>query len=250
MTWDTEHIVKIAADSIAGWAAAADAEQAVRGVDALDELDLHPILAEGFARSGFGVTREWPFPGTGGVRGAIARARKLKASERDRCDMVLTPRPGLSPADPVAEEAARRAAAATLFADVTGAPSEDAPPLCAASECCWIEVKSVGQFVYRHGVPGPNSSYSSELTAAFATDLRKLGSDRVIQHGIALGVIFAAREEIIAHDVPIALHRCLDRGIRFGSPRRGGFPIADRAGNHWCEVWGVPSVREDAGLFD
>lgn len=246
VSWELEHLVKVAADAIAATATAIDAEQAVRGVDALDEVDLHPILAEGFARAGFGVWREWPYP----IQ-ALLKGHKTKQSDRDRCDVVLTPGPGVRPRDPVAEERARAAAAAaTLFAGFVGeAQDEAAAAGCAAADCCWIEVKSVGQFVYRHGVPGPNSAYSSELTAAFATDLRKLGGERGIQHGVVLGVLFAATDEVLGHDVPIALHRCLDRGLSFGTPRREGFAIADRAGNRWCEVWGVPVNRAEEGLF-
>lgn len=241
MAWDLEHLGKVAADALSASAAALDAEQAVRGLDALDEVDLHPILAEGFARAGFGVWREWPYPSQ-----ALPKRHKTKQSDRDRCDVVLTPGPGVRPRDPVAEARARAAAAATLFAGVVG---ETEAAGCPAMDCCWIEVKSVGQFVYRHGVPGPNSVYSSELTAAFATDLKKLGGERGIQHGVVLGVLFAATDEVLGHDVPIALHRCLDRGLSFGTPRRAGFAIADRAGNRRCEVWGVPVNRAEEGLF-
>ncbi|MCI0676609.1 MAG: hypothetical protein L0Y42_12645, partial [Phycisphaerales bacterium] len=37
-------------------------EQAVYGLDALDELALHPVLAEVFRRSGHGVYREVRYP--------------------------------------------------------------------------------------------------------------------------------------------------------------------------------------------
>lgn len=241
MAWELEHLVKVAAGAISETAAALDAEQAVRGVDALDEVDLHPILARAFARAGFGVWREWPYPTQ-----ALLKREKTKASDRDRCDVVLTPGPGVRPRDPVAEARARAAAEMTLFSEVV---VEAEAAGCAALECCWIEVKSVGQIVYRRGVPGPNSAYSSELTAAFASDLRKLGGERAIQHGVVLGVLFAATDEVLGHDVPIALHRCLDRGLRFGTPRREAFAIADRAGNRWCEVWGVPVNRAEARLF-
>ncbi len=240
--WDLEYLVKVAAGALEAVSAESDAEQAVRGVDALDEVDMHPILAEGFARAGFGVFREWPYPSL-----PLLKRGKTKTSERDRCDLVLTPAPGLSPRDPVAEARARAAAAATLFAGIV---DEEVSAGCAALDCCWIEVKTVGQHVYRHGVPGPNAAYSSELTAAFATDLRKLGGERGVQHGVVLGVLFAASDEVLGHDVPIALHRCLDRGLSFGTPRREGFGIADRAGNRWCEVWGVPVNRPEPGLFE
>ena len=39
-----------------------DREQSVRGLDALDELSLHPVLAEGLGRAGFGVYPEQHYP--------------------------------------------------------------------------------------------------------------------------------------------------------------------------------------------
>ena len=58
-----------------------DKEQAVRGLDSLEELDLHPIIAAALLEAGYGVHREQRYP---------ADQLKRKRSEGERCDFVLT----------------------------------------------------------------------------------------------------------------------------------------------------------------
>jgi len=99
------------ADALAaGLARAADAielDQAVRGLDACGELELHPILQTALRDAGYGVFPEQRFPRD--------RSRR-KRSAGARCDLVLTPD------------------AAT--------PLDDA----ALGEALWIEIKVVAQF--------------------------------------------------------------------------------------------------------
>jgi len=99
------------ADALAaGLARAADAvelEQAVSGLDACSELELHPILQAALRDAGYGVFAEQRFP-----RDRTRRKRSAGA----RCDLVVTPD------------------AAT--------PLDDA----ALGEALWIEVKVVAQF--------------------------------------------------------------------------------------------------------
>jgi hypothetical protein len=99
------------ADALAaGLARAADAlelEQAVRGLDACGELELHPVLQAALRDAGYGVFAEQRFP-----RDRDQRKRSAGA----RCDLVVTPD------------------AAT--------PLDDA----ALADALWIEVKVVAQF--------------------------------------------------------------------------------------------------------
>lgn len=99
------------ADALAaGLARAADAielEQAVRGLDACRELDLHPVLAAALRDAGHGVFHEQRFP-----RDRTQRKRSAGA----RCDLVVT------------------ADAATPLDDAT------------LADALWIEVKVVAQF--------------------------------------------------------------------------------------------------------
>ena len=99
------------ADALAaGLARAADGvelEQAVRGLDAWGELELHPVLQAALRDAGHGVFAEQRFP-----RDRDQRKRSAGA----RCDLVVTP------------DAA--------------APLDDA----ALADALWIEVKVVAQF--------------------------------------------------------------------------------------------------------
>ncbi len=209
------------------------AEQAVHGIDALKELELHAILAEGLVSSGFGVHREVPYPADA-ARGD---------NDRDRCDLVLTPSPGDRLADPV--HAARRieAAEGTLFAPLAGRiEAEAARDEVDPSDAVWLEVKVVAQHCYRGGVPGPNRSYSSELVDGPAGDAAKLECDGVIRHAAVVVVVFTETEAIARHDVGAMVHRLLDRDLPVGAPVVEAGPIVDRAGNG-CVSVAVVRVR-------
>ncbi len=193
-------IADAAAAALAAESSRLDAEQAVRGIDALDELALHPVLARGFAGAGFGVSCEVRYP--------AARGRRNR-SQGDRCDLVLTP-DGRELAAPDCEP--------TLF---------DAPDPVALHDAFWLEVKVVGQ----HGEGGPNSGYSPELIAAVAGDAAKLARDPGIRHAGVLVVLFAADAPVAEHDLGAALGRAVGAGLPLGPPCRRLVPINDRLGN-------------------
>lgn len=225
LLWNEDELLQAAAASLLQEAARLDSEQAIHGLDSWDELAFHPMLAAAFAARGLGVFREFPLPGPVG--------RRAKRTQRERCDLVLTPDPNRGPADPMATLVLRAAAESTLFARVSHDEDDSTTPL---EACYFLEVKCVGQWVYIDGVPGPNRSYASALTGAIATDLKKLASDDGVVCGGVLLVLFTDDQRIAEHDVPIALHRTLDRGILFRSPRVVGVPIANRIGNGWCTL--------------
>jgi hypothetical protein len=99
------------ADALAaGLARAADAielEQAVRGLDACGELELHPVLQAALRDAGYGVFPEQRFP---------RDRNRRKRSAGARCDLVVTPDAGM--------------------------PLDEA----ALGEALWIEIKVVAQF--------------------------------------------------------------------------------------------------------
>lgn len=192
---------------------------------------MHPVLAGGFEAAGLGVFREQPYPGDASLR--------PKHAARERCDLVLTTTPGLPLLDPVASLKAMDAAAGTLFAD--SAPSMlAAQPRTDPADALWIEIKSVGQFCYTHGVPGPNRAYSAELLTIARSDIPKLSKDPMIGSAAILVVLFTATREVASHDLTAFSHRCLDRDLPISTPATSGFPIPDIAGNAWCAVAVVP----------
>lgn len=221
--------LRIAADAL-------DEEQAVQGIDALSELALHTLLADMLRAQGLGVLRERPYPGH---RDVGASGNRPKDSARQRCDLVLTPRAGVTLADPLAALRERDQLEATLFADAELKPTK---PTVASGDALWIEVKTLGQFCFKRGVPVPNTTYAAELTQAVFDDLAKLSHEPLIRHGALVLVLFTVDRETAEHDVGIAAHRVLDKGVIFRSPTHAGFTITDRIGNGWCSVVCIESV--------
>ena len=115
--WSIDQIADFMAESVMAENLRLRAEDAVAGVDALDETALHPVIASYFSRCGLGVLREHHFP-------TPKRARP-RNSERERCDLVLTHDPAGVLIDPV--EVDRRehelALASTLGRDERRLPS-------------------------------------------------------------------------------------------------------------------------------
>ncbi len=192
-------------------AAQDDLEHAVYGFDTLDELGLHPVLAQGFEAAGWGVWREQRYPGH--------RHKRSKASGW-RCDFALTPQ-GRALREPDV--------ASTLF------DPADAVDL---QEAYWLEVKLVAQFETQ----GPFRRYSAELLAPVTKDVKKLWSDDQLRFGGLMLVLFTQSREVAEHDLKAWYERCLSKGLPVYPPATRGFPITDRIGNAWCSV-GVFGVR-------
>jgi hypothetical protein len=180
-------------------------ECAVYGMDALDELALHPCIADALARAGYGVHREQRYP---------ADRSRVKVSEGERCDFVLTPdgRPLRQPEQ-----------AATLF---------DSPDAVDLDDAFWLEVKTVSQFT----TEGPNRSYGSQLLSTVRSDVTKLCKDSGILHAGLLIVLFVANDHVADHDLGVWQDRCLKRGLPIAAPSIRQFPIADRIGNELCAI--------------
>ncbi len=181
------------------------AAQAVSGVDALDEVSLHPELASALDRAGDGVHREERY---------IAARSKRSRSEGRRCDLVLTPdnRPLQDPK-----------AVATLFDDPNAVPLEEA---------FWLEVKTVAQ----HTPEGPNAAWTNELLGTVRADVSKLSKDKGILHAGLLIVLWVASEDVATHDLGVWQNRCLDLGLPIGTPSTRVLPIQDRLGNSACVI--------------
>ena len=211
--WSTIEIADAVTTGLHDQARRDDAEQAVYGVDARDELALHPLIHDALRRSGYGVWAEQRYPG---------HWHKTKRSEGLRCDAVLT-----LDALPLRDPDLR----GTLFDRLPAADPEQA---------YWLEIKTVAQFESA----GAFRRYSAELLTPVAKDVRKIWSDGVICHGGLLLVLFTENQEVAEHDL-VAWHtRCIDKGLPVGPPDVRGFALTDRIGNGWCAVavFGVRGV--------
>lgn len=207
--WDEARIVALMASALRTHAAALDAEHATLGVDALDELPLHPFLCAGLTAGGFGVLREQRYPASRG------RARR---SEGDRCDIVLTASPGAHLVDPLM--------AGTLFGERGVTPDE----------AFWLEVKVAAQYSVSDGWSRANPLYSGILLAQATADVAKLGREPGVAHaGLAL-VMFNSEEAVAAHDLSAWYRRCIERGLPVSAPIIERFAITDRIGNGVCTV--------------
>lgn len=233
--WTTAEIHAACLDSLVAHAQALEAEQAVRGLDALSELQLHPILAAGLAEElGLHVLREVPYPAAHVVR----EGKRPKRSERERCDLVLLPAGATKLRDAVEDAKRIDAAAGTLFgASEVSAVDQSREPL--PEDAFWLEIKSVGQHVIVDGAARPSRAYASELRQALRTDLAKLAGAEQIRTGGLLLVLFADSERTASHDWDVAME-----GVA-GTPslawaRTGCAPINERIGNHVCFVGLAP----------
>lgn len=213
LRWSTPDIVDAVEAGLVKRAAENDAEHAVYGLDALDELGLHPILQKTLLDAGYGVWPEQRYPG---------HTSKRKRSEGLRCDAVLTPG-----GKPLRNEDV----AGTLFDDGNQIDPQAA---------YWLEIKTVAQYE----TSGPFKRYSAELLSPVAKDVKKIWSDRLIQHGGLLIILFTADQETAEHDLAVWHERCLRKGFPVGPPAVRGFAITDRIGNSWCSVavFGVRGV--------
>lgn len=224
-------LVDLAADALRRRSEELAAEQAVYGLDALSEVEFHPLLAGAYRDAGYGVWPEQPYPGQPGKR--------PRHSERERCDLVITQSPAWPLRDPVAEQNELEVAAGTLFAPqaeamLTGMRST--PP----EDAFWLEVKLVGQFCYSADIPGPNTTYASELLRVVPSDLPKLARDRRLRHTGLLLILFTSDRQVADHDLAALMHRCLDRALPVASPAVARLPIDDRIGNQLCTLALIP----------
>jgi hypothetical protein len=199
-----------------------DDEHAVRGLDAMNELQLHALIGDTLATDANGVHREIHYPSDGDAY--------TKQTHRNRCDLVITPNEDQSLLDPVAELHQLAIAQDTLFAHV---PIQDADPesTCKPEDAFWIEIKVCAQHAYRDGVPSPNGKYAHELLNGLQTDICKLSADPHIWHAASLIILFTESEEIARRDLSTAASLCIDMDLPVRSPLIETCSITDRGGN-------------------
>lgn len=201
--WQVADIADAVCAGLQHRAEALDAEQAVRGIDALDELELHPLIAAALRDEGYGVHREQRYP---------ADRRKHRISEGERCDFVLTP-----DGRPLRSESTTR----TLFEPLDAVELDDA---------FWLELKSVRQYT----TEGPNAQYASQLLSTVGRDVTKLSKDQSILHAGLLIVLFVAGANVARHDLDIWQDRCLKQSLPIAAPSVREFTIPDRVGHRVC----------------
>ncbi len=225
--WSGRELVEIAAQSLRGRELELRAEQAVSGLDSLDEVGLHPILAAGFRASGLGVHTEQ-------VYGGAISDRPIRR-ERERCDLVLTHDPGARLIDPVTELVEIDRASGTLFESMAESMAPEGKVV-EAGEAYWLEVKAVAQVAYVGGTPQANRAYAAQLVGGPAGDVLKLAREATIERAGAMVVLFARDEATCEHDIGRMFHALLDKGLPISESVWETFEIQDRVGNGACAV--------------
>jgi len=206
-------------------------DHAHSGLDAMREIDLHPIAIKGLADPGFTVLRESCLPST---------KRELPGKNaRERVDFVLLPDQKKSLFDPVDAHKELRGASGTLFESFASL-AEPKQEECDPRDAMWIEMKCVPQIRYVDGVPTPNSKYELEMINGPSEDVIKLASDPLICHGAVLVVVFNEHAQAGPHDLAMSVRTMIDRDLPVGLPEIEQFPIQDRAGNAWCTLGMIP----------
>ncbi|MGV6815004.1 MAG: hypothetical protein ACWA5W_08360 [Phycisphaerales bacterium] len=229
--WNQAEIADLMAEELRAFTHASSAKPAHAGIDSLSEIQLHPLLCQSFTNSTFGVQREVRYPSSG-----IARPNE---SQRQRCDLVLTPRLGMTIFDPIHEQRLNDELAQTLFAGHLDEQIHN-DAVSQPEEAYWIEVKVVGQFQYVDGVPIPNTAYTSELTKGPKLDVIKLASEPMIHAGAVLVVIFTEQENAGPHDLNHAARLWIEQGLPISIPEIRSFPIPNYGGNEWCSIGLIP----------
>lgn len=233
--WSSTEILNSCLEALRAASAQIELEQAVRGLDALSEVELHPILARGLGLAlGREVLREVHYP----AAELVGKGGWPRRSERERCDLVVLPAHASRLRDSVSEARRLDAAAATLFSAAEARAiqdSTDARP----EDCLWLEVKAVGQNVVVDGAARPNRGYSSELRQAVVTDVAKLARASQIHQGAMLLVLFCESERVASHDWSVVAAQVA--GIEHaGWEKHDHLPINDRIGNRACFLGLIP----------
>ena len=189
-------------------------EQAVYGLDAMKEVALQKVLADGLASDFCTVARECHYPSD------LAK----KKPGRRRCDLVLTP-PGrpLLQADEV-----------TLFT-----PSD----ACAPGEALWLEVKVAHQYAEggrRH------SGYGEQWRGATVKDLQKMEAETKVREAGLLLLAFTGDEATVDKDLELFEDVLARKEVIAGFRQVRGLPILERNGHTRLTAALWPTIQRPA----
>lgn len=209
--WDFSTLADRLRDAVSAAEADLRLEQAVYGLDRLDERGLQALLADRLT-SAYEVVREVHYPST--------RGRKL--SHRARCDLVLAPR-----GKPLSLDSTPP----TLFD-----PAEVSEP----TEALWLEVKVAYQF--REG-GARHAGYGTQWRQAVVEDLRKMEADPLIREAGLVLVVFNESQNVLEKDVELFEDVLARKEVLAGFRQVRSVPILDRIGHNLCTIAVWPTVQ-------
>jgi len=219
LLWDFSLVIDRVRDVFAQAEVDLRLEQAVYGLDARDERAIQTLLAEGLARS-WEVAREVHYPSAARVAGRSARA-----SDRLRCDLVLTPKGSVL---------AQRLPPADLFSVASGVRAAE------AGEALWLEVKIAYQ--YREGGVR-HAGYGQQWRRAIVDDLKKMEAEPLIREGGLLLIVFNESAEVLDKDLELFEDVLAKQEVLAGFRQVRSVEILDRIGHHLCTAALWPTVQ-------
>lgn len=203
------------ADHLAGAMERAEAdlrlEQAVYGLDAREELEIHSILALGLQKH-YEVAREVHYPSSAGK----------KLTHRQRCDLVLSERGRPLRLD---------SAVPTLFD-----PANQADP----GEALWLEVKVAFQF--REG-GATHGGYGAQWRTNVVEDLKKMEGEPLIKEAGLVLIVFNESEQILQKDAELFENILALKEVLAGFRQARSVKILDRIGHKVCSVLVWPTIQ-------
>jgi hypothetical protein len=212
------------ADALESCMAAAESdlrlEQAVYGLDTMDERAIQELLATRL-KSHYEVSREVHYPSSQG--------RKL--SHRARCDLVLTPS-----GRPLAPATAPEPAVPTLF-DPLPQPE---PNYAKSGDALWLEVKCAYQYReggIRHG------GYGAQWRQNVVADVRKMEAEPLIREAGLLLVVFNESRGILDKDLELFEDVLARKEVLAGFRQVRTVPIIDRIGHQICTIALWPTIQ-------
>lgn len=211
LLWDFSTLADRLHDAIAAAEADLRLEQAVYGLDRLDERKIQALLAERLAPI-YDVAREVHYPST--------RGRKL--SHRARCDLVLSPK-GI----PLRLDSAPP----SLF---------DPTNQCEPEKALWLEVKVAYQF--REGGVR-HMSYGSQWRQAVVDDLRKMEAEPLIHEAGLVLVVFNESQAVLDKDLELFEDVLARKEVLAGFRQVRSVPITERIGHNLCTVAVWPTLQ-------
>ncbi len=186
-------------------------EQAVYGLDSMDEKTVQSLLAGGLAKW-YEVAREVHYPSSFGK----------KLTHRARCDLVLSP---------LGKPLKRDATPPNLF---------DPPLQCEAKDALWLEVKVACQYRegnVRHG------GYGSQWRNAVIDDLRKMEAEEPIREAGLLLIVFNESAEVLEKDLDLFETALVIKEVLAGFRQVRSVKITERIGHHLCTAALWPTLQ-------
>lgn len=192
-------------------------EQAVYGMDSLDELRLQALIADGL-KAHYDVSREVHYPSTFGK----------KLSNRKRCDIVLSPSGAPLRLD------------STLVKGNPSQPSLFEPQVFTLpQEAFWLEVKSAYQF---RAPDVRHSGYGQQWRSAVIADLKKMESEPLIHSAALLLIVFTESQELLEKDLQLLEDVLVLKEVLAGFRQVASVPIGDRLGHRLCTAALWPTI--------